>query len=160
MNPLNLFKYLEKEKGKPMPLKIKFVLGLPVSPEELNVKGDLYLYGLPQITSLPQGLKVEESLILTRTPISLLPSNLKVGKNLYLTNCKKITSLPKGLQVGGNLYLVSTNISFLPPDLHVGENIYIDNTPLSKKPDEEINAMLITGYVGGHIIKDAFEKVL
>jgi hypothetical protein len=112
MNPVNLFKYLEKEKGRPIPFEVKIVNGLPLTPEELDVKGNLYLYGLPQITFLPRGLKIEESLILTRTPISSLP-----------------------------------------PDLKVGRHIYLNNTPLAKKSDEEIRAMLTTGYIKGNIFK-------
>jgi len=109
MNPLNLFKFIEKEKGRPIPFKVKLLLGLPLTPKELNVKGNLDLYNT-SITSLPQGLKVRGYLILMDTPIASLPS-----------------------------------------DLQVEENLWIEDTPLAKKSDEEIRAMLKTGYIKGTI---------
>jgi hypothetical protein len=131
MNTLSLFKYLEKEKGKPIPLKLKIIHGLPVTPEELDVKGYLILYN-SKITSLPQGLKVRKALFLGYNPI---------------------TSLPKGLKVGEHFNLEHTEISFLPSDLQVERYIWIENTPLAQKSDEEIRAMLTTGYIKGNIYR-------
>ena len=131
MNPTNLFKYLEKEKGIPIPLRLKFIFGLPLTPDELNVRGDLSLYRT-EITSLPQGLKVEGFLDLDNTEISFLPP---------------------GLKVGGSLYLDNTEISFLPPDLKIEENLYVISTPLAKKQTSEIRAMLKTGYIKGKIYR-------
>ena len=111
MNSLNLFKYLEKEKGKPIPLRLKLVHGLLLNPEDLDVKGDLYL---------------------DRT---------------------NITSLPQDLKVGGNLDLANTKITSLPEDLQVERHLWLRNTPLTKKSDEEIRAMLTTGYIKGEIIR-------
>jgi hypothetical protein len=135
MNALNLFKFLEKEKGKPIPVKYKILYGLPLTPEELNVKGSLYFEGYSryiQIISLPQGLKVGENL------------------DLYST---KITSLPQGLQVGNILDLEGLKIDSLPPDLKVEGSLRIAFTPLRYKSDEEIRAMLTTGYIKGGIIR-------
>jgi len=134
MNPLNLFKYLEKEKGKPIPLRIKLIMGLPLTPEELDVKGYLNLDETP-IKFLPPGLKVEGDLLVSYTDI---------------------TSLPQGLQVGGDLELVGTEITSLPHDLKVKGNIWLRNTPLAGKSDDEILAMLKknffkTGYIKGFI---------
>jgi hypothetical protein len=131
MNTLSLFKYLEKEKGKPIPLKLKIIHGLPVTLEELDVKGYLILYN-SKITSLPQGLKVRKALFLGYNPI---------------------TSLPKGLKVGEHFNLEHTEISFLPSDLQVERYIWIENTPLAQKSDEEIRAMLTTGYIKGNIYR-------
>ena len=133
MNPVNLFKYLEKEKGKPIPVKYKILYGLPLTPEELDVKGSLYFEGYSryiQITSLPPGLKVGENL------------------DLYST---KITSLPQGLQVGNVLDLENLKIDSLPPDLKVGGSLRIGGTPLRHRSDKEIRAMLTTGYIKGKI---------
>jgi len=149
MNPLNLFKFLEKEKGKPMPLKIKLIHGLPLTPEDIDVKGYLDLSG-KKITSLPQDLKVGGSLNLEGTKITSLPPDLQVGGSIILAK-SKIISLPSGLQVGNFLNLENTSISSLPPDLKVGGNFYIGNTPLAKKSDEQIRAMLTTGYIKGNI---------
>jgi hypothetical protein len=78
---------------------------------------------------------------------------LQVGKNLSVSNTK-ITSLPQGLQVGEMLYLRSTSITSLPPDLKVGRHIWVSAySSLGKKSDEEIRAMLTTGYIKGEIIR-------
>ena len=131
MNSVNLFKFLEKQKGKQIPLRLKLILGLPLTPEELDVKGDLDLSDT-KITSLPQGLKVEGNL---------------------LTSDTKIKSLPQGLKVTVSLFISATKITSLPPDLEVGGNLWIFGTPLAKKSDEEIRAMLTTGYIKGKIWK-------
>ena len=149
MNPLNLFKFLEKEKGIPVPLRIKLVMGLPLTPDELNVKGDLYLRD-SKITSLPQGLKVKGYLSLYRSKITSLPKNLET-EGLRLTGTP-IASLPSGLKINGSLNISFTKISTLPPDLKVEETVWINGTPLSKKSDEEIRAMLTTGYIKGMIV--------
>jgi hypothetical protein len=134
MNPINLFKYLEKQKGKPIPFKVKLIHGLPLTPDELNVKGDLFLHDT-NITSLPQGLKVGGSLSLRFT---------------------KIKFLPQGLKVGGYLNLENTPITSLPSDLQVGGSLWIKGTPLAQKSDREIRSMLKkflskTGYIKGRI---------
>jgi len=129
MNPLNLFKYLEKEKGRPIPFEVKLVNGLPLTPEELDVKGNLMLYN-SKISSLPQGLKIEGFFDLEKMPIKSLPSNL---------------------QVGAFLDIRSTKITSLPPDLQVEGNIYVADTPLNKKSEKQIRAMLTTGYIKGEI---------
>ena len=136
MNPLNLFKFLEKEKGKPIPLIYKLIHGLPLTPENLVVKGDLDLY---------------------ETDVTSLPENLQIGKDLILTDTK-IKSLPRGLIVGGHLDLQNTKISFLPPDLQVIRNIYIFETPLERKntSDNKIRAMLTTGYIKGEIKRNEY----
>jgi len=169
MNPINFFKFLEKEKGRPIPVQVKLIYGLPTTPDELNVKNlDLSntpITSLPQglkvggslnlwktkITSLPQGLKVEGFLDLTNTPITSLPQGLQVGGTLNLISCKNLTSLPQGLQVREHLYLRNTLITSLPQDLKVEGSLWIRDTPLAKKLDEEIRAMLTTGYIKGGI---------
>jgi hypothetical protein len=129
MNPLNLFKFLEKEKGRPIPFEVKLVNGLPLTPEELDVKGNLMLYN-SKISSLPQGLKIEGFFDLENMPIKSFPSNLQVGNFLDIRG---------------------TKIDSLPPDLKVGGNFYIKDTPLAEKSYEEIRAMLTTGYIKGNI---------
>jgi hypothetical protein len=130
MNPLNLFKFLEKEKGKPIPVKLKLIHGLPLTPEELDVKGNLDFRDT-SITSLPQGLKVEGYLYLGNTPI---------------------ISLPQGLKVGASLDLRNTPMTSLPPDLQTW-NLWISGAPLAKKSEKKIRAMLTTGYIKGVIIR-------
>ncbi len=119
----NLFKFIEDKKPQyKTPFKVKFIYAPEtLTKEELNVRGDLYLYNTP-IQSLPDNLKVEDNLILPSTPIQSLPNDLKVG---------------------GDLNLYNTPIQSLPNDLKVGGFLNLQNTPLSKKyTKEEIKAMV------------------
>lgn len=65
-----------------------------------KVKGDLNLSGRKEVTTLPEGLEVSGSLILTGTDISSLPKGLKVNESLSIMKTG-ITSLPDDLQVKG-----------------------------------------------------------
>jgi hypothetical protein len=56
--------------------------------------------------------------------------------------------------VGGNLYLKNASITSLPKGLKVGGNLYLANTPLAKKSNEEIKAMIgPTGFIKGNIYR-------
>jgi hypothetical protein len=88
---LKFFQYLEDIGEQRVPLKAKLLDPdqFTITPEDLDVKGDLYFLD---------------------SPITLLPDNLQVGGNLSLFNTK-ITSLPNNLQVGGDLLLSKTPLS-------------------------------------------------
>jgi hypothetical protein len=132
MNPINFFKFLEKEKGKPIPFLIKHKNGLPLTPKELDIKDFNTEYHSYEITSLPNNLKVRKDLIIPES---------------------SIISLPKGLQVGRDLDVSGTEITSLPSDLKVGRDIYLYDTPLSEKSEKEIRAMLKSGYIEKIIFK-------
>jgi hypothetical protein len=152
MNPLNLFKYLEKEKGIPVPLRLKLIHGLPLTPEDLNVKGYLHLSD-SKITSLPKGLKVGGSLHLQNCKnLTSLPEDLEIGGHLDLKNTP-ITSLPQGLKVEESLYMEKTPIKYLPSDLYVGGDLVLYFSPLAKKQTWEIREMVKTGRIGGTIYR-------
>jgi hypothetical protein len=111
-------------------------------------KGDLDLSNTP-IQSLPDGLKVGDSLYLFNSLIQSLPPGLKVVGYLNLDDTP-IQSLPPGLKVGGGLYLMNTPIQSLPPGLKVGGDLYLGGTPISKKyTKEEIRKMApgVKGYI-------------
>ena len=139
---INFFKYLEDkgEQRTPLRIKLRNPEQFEITPEDLNVKGDLNLY-YAKITSLPDNLKVGRDLNLGSTPITSLPDGLKVGRDLFLIDSKKITSLPNDLKVGGTLNLSRTLITSLPKDLKVGGNLDLRNTPLSSKTEAEIRQM-------------------
>ena len=127
----NIFNFLEDEGGHKAPFKWKLVNNIPLTKEQLTIKGDLDLE-FSKITSLPEGLKVEGDLRLLESEITSLPEGLRVGGYLSLA-FTKITSLPKGLQVGGNLF--------------------IDRTNFTNFSDEEIRDMIKPGFVGGEIYR-------
>jgi len=149
MNPLNLFKFLEKEKGKRIPLTAKLRLGLPFIPEELDIKGSLD-FSHTDIASLPKGLEVEGGLDLTGTPLTSLPQGLKVGEQLYLLNTP-LTSLPQGLKVGSDLVLENSSVESLPPDLQVGGSLWLGGTPLAKKTRSTLEIIQMVSKGGGYI---------
>jgi len=129
----NIFKFLEDEGEHRTPFKWKLENNIPFSKEELEVDGDLDLYG-SKIKSLPEGLKV--------------------GGHLSLFHSKNIESLPEGLQVGENLYLDHTTIDTLPKGLKVDGDLSITKSPLAKLSDETILSMIEPdGYIKGEIIK-------
>jgi len=121
LNAINILKFLEKKEGRPIPLRVKLTNNLPLTPEDLNVTGNLGL---------------------SRTPINSLPDNLNVVGNLNLS-VTPITSLPDNLQVGGHLDLSYTSITSLPDNLNVGSRLFLVNTPLSKQyTKEQIRQMI------------------
>jgi len=129
----NIFNYLEKKKGKPIPFLYKLLYNLLLNENDLIHNGNLNLFGT-NITSLPDNLTINGDLNLYGTNISELPNNLTVNGWLYLTHTK-ITSLPNNLTINGWLYLTHTNISELPDEVIANSNdlIVIDNNNSIKK---------------------------
>ena len=102
---INLFKFIESKKGYPIPLLFKLLNSIPLTKDELHVKGNLYLNG-SEIKELPPNLKVDGSLDLRNTEIKELPNNLKIGGSLSMENTK-IKELPDDLEVGGDIIVTS-----------------------------------------------------
>ena len=89
-NIYNLCKFLEKKKGTKTPFNAKLLYAPDeITDKELNIKGDLDLYG---------------------SIISFLPDNLKVGGDLDIGETG-ITSIPDNLQVEGTLLFDSTPLA-------------------------------------------------
>ena len=130
-----IFAFLEKKESKSHENKgtflWKIIFNEPLTNEDLNVKGDLYLRD-SKIPSLPKGLKVGGDLDLGWT---------------------KITSLPEGLEVGGILDLYWTNITSLPKGLKVDDYLNIRETTLLEYTDDEIREMIKPGFIKGEIIR-------
>ena len=130
-----IFEFLEKKESKSHENKgtllWKIIFNEPLTNEDLNVKGDLYLRD-SKIPSLPKGLKVGGDLDLGWT---------------------KITSLPEGLEVGGILDLYWTNITSLPKGLKVDDYLNIRETTLLEYTDDELREMIQPGFIKGQIIR-------
>ena len=130
-----IFDFLEKKESKSHENKgtflWKIIFNEPLTNEDLNVKGDLYLRD-SKIASLPKGLKV--------------------GGNLNL-GFTKITLLPEGLNVRGDLDLYWTYINSLPKGLKVGGKLNIRETTLLEYTDDEIREMIQPGFIKGQIIR-------
>ena len=168
----NIFNFIEKNDNIKTPLMVKFMSEMPLTKEELNVKGNLNLR-FSKITSLPKGLKVKGNLDLSYLKITSLPEGLSVGGDFDLSNTN-ITSLPEDLDVGGNLYLYGctnltslpeglkvstlqlegcTSLTLLPKGLKVGGPLIIRYTPLKKLSDAELKEMIKPGFIKGKIYR-------
>jgi hypothetical protein len=153
MNPINLLKYLEKEKGKPIPLRLKLIHDLPINPEDLEVEGRLDL-GSTNVKSLPDNLKIKNgSLFVDHTKqIISLPSGLEVEGNCSLDH-SNIETLPEGLKVGGWLSLEYSAVKVLPSTLYIEGDLFIEGTPLSGNKLDDVYKMVKKGYIKGIIYR-------
>jgi hypothetical protein len=79
----NIFNFIEKNEGHKTPFMWKLKNEIPLTEEELNVKGNLDLER-SKITSLPEGLYVKGNLDLSNSKITSLPKGLKVGSILII----------------------------------------------------------------------------
>lgn len=117
-NIFNLLKFVESKNPKyKFPIEIKlFQFPKSITPEDLNIEGDILLW---------------------YSPIKFLPNNLTVNGNLNLYKTE-VESLPNNLTVNGKLDVTNTNISSIPNNLNV-KDIILYGTPLDKKyTNEEI----------------------
>jgi hypothetical protein len=90
---------------------------LPESfPENLDVDV-LDLAGQP-VKSLPHGLQAYE-LVLSRTPITVLPDDIQITSRLDLSGCDRLERLPPGLTVGTLILRGCTALSTIPERLDV-----------------------------------------
>ena len=126
-----IFDFLEEKGEHNAPVKWKLINNIPLTEDDLNVKGDLDLFD-SKIKSLPEGLKVSGTLDLSYS---------------------KIISLPKGMEVGGTLFLHFSKITSLPEGLEVGNNLYIGKTPITKYTDDELIEMIKPGFIKGKIVR-------
>ena len=173
----NIFNFLEKKEGKPIPKKyinslsgselIKLLethtsavqlvtdsinlnrSNITKLPADLYVDGFLDLTNCTQLEKLPDNLYVDGFLDLTNCiQLTKLPDDLYVGVNLDLTNCTKLTELPDNLHVGDNLNLTNcTKLTELPDNLYVGEELMLERLNITEIPNNL--------YVGHLVIKDS-----
>ena len=155
---INIFKFLENEGEHRTPLKFKLLNNEPLTKEELKFEGDLDLRR-SNITSLPEGLKVDGYLNLSFCPnLTSLPKGLVVGEKLSLMY-SKIESLPEGLKVGDYLNLSDCKkLTSLPKGLKVGSLLNITDSTLTKYTDDDLFKMIDPngdgeGYITGRIIR-------
>jgi hypothetical protein len=150
-----IFEFLEEKGEHKAPFIWKHMNDIPLTKEELNIKGNLDLTD-SKIKSLPEGLKVGGDLYLDGSYVKSLPKGLKVGGDLYLDGSYG-KSLPKGLKVGGDLYLDGSSVHSLPKGLEVYGDLYIADTILASKSDDDLIVMIKPGFIKGEIINNEEE---
>jgi hypothetical protein len=120
----NLFQFIQdKDPQYRVPLKLKLEYGGPdtLTPEDLDIKGDLSFDNDYNLTTLPDGLKINGDLDISNT---------------------NIQDIPNGLKVEGDLWMIWTSVKTLPKDLEIGGELHIQGTPLAKQyTDEQIREM-------------------
>jgi hypothetical protein len=145
----NIFNFIEKNDHRNAPFIWKLNNNEPITEDDLNVKGNLYL-GFSTIESLPEVLTIEGNLDLDKSAIKSVPKGLKVGGHLGLRKTK-ITSLPEDLQVGSYLDIEGTKITSLPKGLEVEGHLFIRDTALLKYTNDELREMVKPGFIKGEI---------
>ena len=123
-----VFDFLEEKEGQKIPFLWKLLNNIPLTKEDLIVKGDLNLED-SEITSLPEGLTIEGDLFLYHSHVEL----------------------PKGLKVNGNLSLIGPNVTSLPKGLEVLGWLSITDTELGIYSDKELRKMIKPGFIKGKI---------
>jgi hypothetical protein len=100
-------------------------------PRNLKV-ADLDLTGV-DITSLPDGLKVNGNLFVAKTPLTELPRGLIVGRNLYMyrTGIKRL----EAATIGGSLFASNSALEYIAEDVKIGSSIYIKGSSVRHIPD-------------------------
>ena len=89
-----IFEFIKEKGEQNLPLFWKMKNNMPLTEEDLNVKGDLHLSNR-NITSLPKGLKVYGNMSLGYSKVRKLPEGLEVGGTLNVSD-SMISTLPKG----------------------------------------------------------------
>ena len=70
-----IFEFLEDKEEHKAPFIWKLENNIPLTEEELNVKGNLNLHSFKKLTSLPKGLKVGGNLYIYNTPLTKYSDN-------------------------------------------------------------------------------------
>lgn len=109
MNLEAVFDFIKEKRGYDYPFLYKLINSLPLTKNELNVKGNLDLNFVNVPISLPDNLTVDGNLDLYQSTIKKLPDNLTVSNTLDI-RFTYIDEIPKNLIVG-NLYLYDTPLT-------------------------------------------------
>ena len=108
-----ILNFLKEKEGKGLPRNWNIVEKLENHPDGVQYRheGDLVLR-YSNITKLPNDLYVKGGLFLFNSKqITKLPDKLHVGGGLDIRGCNQITELPNNLHVGGDLYIKGTPLS-------------------------------------------------
>lgn len=127
----NFFEFLNK-KGANLPLKIKLLLKLVLTKEDLHVEGSFFLEEEDGVSELPDNLWVGGDLYIQSSEIRELPNNLHVEEDLSTSNIKKIGNT---LFVKGFAGLRHSSFSKLPDDVFLGGNVDLYDSKIIELPD-------------------------
>jgi len=167
-NIYNLFKFLEKTEGRPIPQAAELLYGehkpgediiyepetggllldYSVSvnlPDNLTIKGDLTIENSKDITTLPKNLTVTGNLKIWNTGISDWPEGLTVGRSITFA-MSPLEQIPDNLTVNGHLFIRGSSVKELPKGLHVKDLLNIAKTEIETLPaDLKVDEDLLAG---------------
>ena len=145
-------------------------------PDNLIVKGELFIGQCPNITVIPEGIKYKSlSLFMCPAITSISKPKNKIN-DLTITDCASFTELPKGIKADYVAILQCPRFSKLPDNLtslvldirsikvsEIPNNLKVyrfllSNTPLAKKYDKEQIIKMIQDK-GGEIINFISDKL-
>jgi hypothetical protein len=145
-------------------------------PDNLIVKGELFIGQCPNITVIPEGIKYKSlSLFMCPAITSISKPKNKIN-DLTITDCASFTELPKGIKADYLAILQCPRFSKLPDNLtslvldirsikvsEIPNNLKVyrfllSNTPLAKKYDKEQIIKMIQDK-GGEIINFISDKL-
>jgi hypothetical protein len=145
-------------------------------PDNLIVKGELFIGQCPNITIIPEGIKYKSlSLFMCPAITSISKPKNKIN-DLTITDCASFTELPKGIKADYVAILQCPRFSKLPDNLtslvldirsikvsEIPNNLKVyrfllSNTPLAKKYDKEQIIKMIQDK-GGEIINFISDKL-
>jgi hypothetical protein len=107
MNIEKLFEFIKERRGYDYPLRYKLLKGIELTEGDLTVNGDLDLTN-SKLSSLPDNLRVKGDMWLDYSDrIFSLPDNLHVGSWLDL-DYSLVEEIPNNLKVGDFLSIHST----------------------------------------------------
>lgn len=95
---------------------------LETLPKGYSWKSISITYGV--LKTLPEGMNVEDYLLLTCVDVTSIGSGLHVGGSMSLVGCENLTSIGEGLTVGGSLEIINCpELETIPEEIHVGRNV-------------------------------------
>jgi hypothetical protein len=168
-NIYNLFKFLEKTEGRPIPPEAELLYGehepgkdiifepetgalmidysvFIMLPDNLTIKGDLVIENSKEYTALPKNLTVTGNLKIWNTGISDWPEGLTVGRSITFAK-SPLEQIPDNLTVNGYLFIRGSSVKELPKGLHVKELLNILETEIETLPtDLKVDDVLIATY--------------
>ncbi|CCQ75145.1 PcfJ domain-containing protein [Magnetospira sp. QH-2] len=111
-------------------------------PEGTRVRRNLVLTGRNDVSALPDGLRVSESLVLANSGLRRLPRDLRIGLSLTGLALSPVEELPEGLYVR-TLNLEDSLVKTIAPGTRVLKELTLFNSVLRELPEQLIIGQLL-----------------
>lgn len=85
MNLDKVFDFIKDKRGYEYPFLYKLLNDIPLSEDDLNVRGDLTLYD-SNLDTLPNKLTIMGDLLMSDSSFKKIPNGLKIYGDMYILN--------------------------------------------------------------------------